>query len=100
MFEDLLGQSSKMQEELAKKLSSITVSEQLDNIKVTGNGSREIISIEIPDALLSSDMKEQLEDQLVVVCNRLLTKITAIEQEESAAMMKSMLPPGFDNLFG
>jgi DNA-binding protein YbaB len=100
MLEDLLGQSSKIQEELAIKLAAITITEELDNIKVTGNGAREITSIEIPDNLLSLDMKEQLEDQLVVVCNRLLSKITAVEQEESAALMKSMLPPGFDNLFG
>ncbi len=99
MLEDLLGNSAKIQEELAQKLKSIEVNESIDGIELKANASKEVVSISIPDALMKLDTKEQLEDQLIVLINRTMGAIAQIEQRESAAFMKQMLPPGFDNLF-
>ncbi len=99
MLEDLLGNSAKIQEELSNKLKGIEVNEDLDGILIKANGSKEILSITLPDNLMSLENKEQLEDQLIVVLNRTIKNIAEIEQKESAAFMKQMLPPGFDNLF-
>jgi nucleoid-associated protein EbfC len=100
MFEDLLGQSGKIQEELALKLDSIIIEEKLDGIFISATASKKITSIELSPTLLKEENKEQLEDQLLVALNRLFDKISETEQKESAEFMKNMLPPGFDNLFG
>lgn len=99
MLEDLLGNSAKIQEELAAKLKSIEVSETLDGIVLKANAAKEILSISIPDELMQLEDKEQLEDQLIVLINRAMRSIGEIEQKESAAFMQQMLPPGFGNLF-
>ncbi len=100
MFEDLLGQSGKIQEELAAKLDSIIIDENLEGLSISATASRKITAIDIDANLLKPENKEQIEDQLLVLLNRLISKISETEQAESAAMMKEMLPPGFDNLFG
>jgi DNA-binding protein YbaB len=99
MLDDLLGNSAKIQEELALKLKSIEVSEQLEGIVIKAIASKEVVSLSIPDDLMTLNTKEQLEDQLIVLINRTMGAIAEIEQKESAAFMKQMLPPGFDNLF-
>jgi nucleoid-associated protein EbfC len=99
MLEDLLGNSGKMQEELAAKLKEIEVVKDLDGIVIKANGAKEILSLSIADNLMSIENKEQLEDQLIVLLNRTLDEIAAIEQKQSADFMKQMLPPGFENLF-
>jgi nucleoid-associated protein EbfC len=100
MLEDLMGKSNKMQEELAAKLSTIIVEEKVDGVTITANAAREITAIDISPSLLNHEGKEQLEDVLIIALNRIITTISQKEQEESAAIMKAMLPPGFDNLFG
>jgi DNA-binding protein YbaB len=100
MFDDLLGKSDEMQKQLASKLSTILIEEKMEGITINANAAREILSIDIDASILHPDHKEQLEDQLIVIFNRVLGKISQKEQEESASFMKELLPPGFDNLFG
>ncbi len=100
MLEELLGNSGKMQEEMTAKLRSHEITEVLDGIEIRANAAKEILSISIDEKLMSVENKEQLEDQLIVLLNRTMASISDVEQKESAEMMKQMLPPGFDNLFG
>jgi DNA-binding protein YbaB len=100
MLDNFLGDASKMQEEIAKKLSSIFVEDSLDGVTLKMNGLKEVVQLDISESLLTSEGKEQLEDLMIILFNRNLKKVTELEQKESAEAMKKMLPPGFDNLFG
>ena len=58
--------------------------------------NREIKSITIDDALLED--KEQLEDYLILVLNKAITKATNVNEAEVAAVAKDGMPniPGMD----
>ncbi len=106
MFGDLMGMMGKLQEtqqkieETKKRLDTVLIDEQSSDglLKVTLTANRQIKSITIDDSLLED--KEQLEDYLVLVLNKGITKATNVNEAELGAVAKDGMPniPGM-NLF-
>ncbi len=104
MFGDLMGMMGKLKEtqkkveETKKRLNTVLIDEQSSDssIKITLTANREIKSLEIADELLSE--KEQLEDYLIITLNKAISKATAINEAELAAVAKEGMPniPGLD----
>lgn len=99
MFENLLGSFEQKQQEMMDKAKAIVVETEVGGVRVTANGSKEIVNISITDASILTD-KEQLEDLLMVAINRALSQAGEQAAEETQKMMSSMLPPGLSGLFG
>ncbi len=107
MFGDLMGMMGKLQEtqrkvaETKKRLDTVLIDEQSNDglLKVTVTANREVKSITIDDTLLED--KDQLEDYLVLVINKAITRASEINQTELDAVAKADLPmiPGMENLF-
>lgn len=104
MFGDLMGMMGKLKEaqqkveETKKRLDTVLIDEQSNDglFKVTITANRTIKSVAIDDALLED--KEQLEDYLVLVMNKAITRATAINDAELAAAAQDGMPniPGMD----
>ncbi|WP_299440775.1 YbaB/EbfC family nucleoid-associated protein [uncultured Aquimarina sp.] len=104
MFGDMMGMMGKLKEtqkkveETKKRLDTVLVDENsTDNLlKVTITANRQIKSISIADELLND--KEQLEDYLILTLNNAITKATAVNEAELAAVAKEGMPniPGLD----
>lgn len=99
MFGDLMNNMQEKQNEMKAKLSQIPVHEELEGIKISGNASREVENINIPDTLLSSDRKEELEDLLSVAMQNWLVKVSQAEANASQSMLNDLLP-GMGGMFG
>ncbi len=105
MFGDLMGMMGKLKETQAKveatkkRLNSVLVDENSEDgmLEVTLTANREIKSIQIDDKLLED--KEQLEDYLILTLNKAISKATAIQEAELAAVAKEGMPniPGMDS---
>lgn len=102
MFGDMFGQVEEQQKALKEKLGKITVEGIAGDgaITVTSTASREIVNISINKDLLDMEDVEQIEDLVMVAVNRALEKAALKEAEATQGLLKDMLPPGFDNLFG
>jgi nucleoid-associated protein EbfC len=98
MFGDMFGDLEKKQQEIAAKAAAIVVETEVEGIKVTVNGNKEVLNISIIDASIMGD-KEQLEDLLVVAINRALDEAGEKAAFETQRMMQDMLPPGFGDMF-
>ncbi|MEL0643054.1 MULTISPECIES: YbaB/EbfC family nucleoid-associated protein [unclassified Olleya] len=101
MFGDLMGKLKETQEKVEatkKRMDTVLIDEKStdDLLKVTLTANREIKSITIDDALLED--KEQLEDYLILVLNKAITKATNVNEAEVAAVAKDGMPniPGMD----
>ena len=85
-------------EDTKKRLDTVLIDEQSNDglLKVTLTANRTIKSIQIDDSLL--DDKEQLEDYLLLVINKAITKATNVNEVELAAVAKDGMPniPGMD----
>lgn len=107
MFGDLMGMMGKLQEtqkkveETKKRLDTVLIDEQSNDglLKVTVTANRQLKSITIADALLED--KEQLEDYLILVLNKAITRAGDVNQTELDAVTKADLPmiPGMEDLF-
>ncbi len=86
------------QEELQKKLKTLSVDTFYEGVRIAGNATKEVTNISVDDELM--DDKEMLEDLLLVTFNKFLAQASQIEANEAQNAMKDMLPPGFENLFG
>jgi DNA-binding YbaB/EbfC family protein len=106
MFGDMMGMMNKIKETQEKveatkeRLKTVLIDEQSSDglLKVTITATREIRNISIADELLED--KEQLEDYLVLTLNKAITKASAINEAELAAVAKDGMPdiPGLDQL--
>lgn len=104
MFGDLMGMMGKLQEtqakieETKKRLDTVLVDDQSNDgmLKVTMTANRTIRSLSISDELMED--KDQLEDYLIMVLNRVIDKASAINEAELAAAAKDGMPniPGMD----
>jgi len=93
-----LKETQEKVEATKKRMDTVLIDEKsTDNLlKVTLTANREIKSITIDDALLED--KEQLEDYLILVLNKAITKATNVNEAEVAAVAKDGMPniPGMD----
>ncbi len=107
MFGDLMGMMGKLKETKKKveetklRLNTVFIDEQSNDglLKVTLTANREIKSIAIDEQLLQD--KEQLEDYLVLILNKAITRATTVNDAELAAVAKEGMPniPGMDGMF-
>lgn len=102
MFGDMLGDLQKKQDEIKSKLSTIEITESINDgaVVVTANAAREIINIELDDTKIDMTDKAQIEDLVVIAVNNALTKAAEREAAESQSLISSILPPGMENLLG
>jgi len=104
MFGDMMNMMGKLKEtqqkveETKKRLDHVIVDEQSNDglLKVTLTANRTIKNVSISEELLND--KEMLEDYLVTVFNKAITKATDINELELAAVAKEGMPniPGMD----
>ena len=104
MFGDMMGMMGKLREtqqkieETKNRLSTVLIDEQSSDglLKVTMTANRELKTVSIDDLLLQD--KEQLEDYLILVLNKAISKATNVNETELAAVAKEGMPniPGLD----
>jgi DNA-binding YbaB/EbfC family protein len=104
MFGDISGMMGKLKEtqqkveDTKKRMDTVLIDEQSGDglLKITVTASRNIKNITVADELLED--KEQLEDYLVMVTNKALSKAETIYEAEVAAVAKDGMPniPGMD----
>ncbi|MCZ8229237.1 MULTISPECIES: YbaB/EbfC family nucleoid-associated protein [Flavobacterium] len=104
---DLMGMMGKLKEtqqkieDTKKRLDTILIDEQSSDglLQITVTANTAIKSINIADELLED--KEQLEDYLILVLNKAITRANQVNQTELDAVAKMDMPmiPGMDNLF-
>jgi DNA-binding protein YbaB len=97
MFDNLLGDLEAQQKKIAEKLKYIEVVVEKDGIKISGNARKEIENIEFSEDLWED--KEMFTDLMITVVNRFIEKAAEVEAKESQAIMESLLPPGFGDMF-
>ncbi len=95
---DMMRQFQKMQDEMAKVQSQLgdkTVSEEAGGgmIKVTVNGLKEVVSVEIDPSVINAEEKEILEDLVVAAVNKALESAKKMEEEDMGKLTKGFLPP-------
>ena len=104
---DLMGMMGKLKEtqqkieDTKKRLDTILIDEQSSDglLQITVTANTVIKSINIADELLED--KEQLEDYLILVLNKAITRANQVNQTELDAVAKMDMPmiPGMDSLF-
>lgn len=104
MLGDMMGMMGKLREtqqkieETKNRLSTVLIDEQSSDglLKVTMTANRELKTVSIDDSLLQD--KEQLEDYLILVLNKAISKATNVNESELAAVAKEGMPniPGLD----
>jgi nucleoid-associated protein EbfC len=107
MFGDIMGMMGKLKEtqqkieDTKKRLDTVLLDEKSSDgmLAITVTANRQIKSITIDDRLLTD--KEQLEDYLILVLNKVIAKATSVNEAELAAVAKDGMPniPGMDGLF-
>lgn len=97
MFEKI-NQAKQMAEGIKAKLETISVNGTSGGVSITSNGNRKITEVTIPDALLSAENKEELQDHLTVAINRALEAAENVSESEMRSMMGAMMP-GLGGLF-
>ncbi len=98
----IFKQIEKVQEELEKvqaELENKTVTEEAGGgmVKVTVNGKKEVVKIEIDKEVVNPDDIEMLEDLLIAAVNKALQSADKMISEEISKATSSLIPglPGF-----
>jgi DNA-binding YbaB/EbfC family protein len=96
-----LAEAQQKAEEIKNRLALITVEGIAGNgeVKVLATGNKNITNIQIADALMGVDKKEELEDLLVVAIERAMQQAENVSAAEMKSLMGSMLP-GLGGMFG
>ncbi|MCE1189441.1 MAG: YbaB/EbfC family nucleoid-associated protein [Ignavibacteria bacterium] len=97
----MMKQIQKMQQEMAKlqdELGNKTVTEEAGGgmIKVTANGNKELVSVEIDPQVINAEEKEILEDLVVAAVNKALASAKKMEEDEMGKLTKGLMPPGMN----
>ncbi len=102
MFGDLMGNFNKQSEEMHEVLSKIQVTADANDhaIDVHGNATGIIENVQIDAHKLNLQDTEELEDLILIACNRFNAVVKEIQEKQSKEMIQNLLPPGMDNLFG
>lgn len=109
---DLMGMMGKVKEAQAKikEVQSRLVYLNAEGesgagmVKVTVNGNRQVVNIEMDDSLVTVEDKEMLKDLIVAATNKAMEVIDVKIKAEMKSATDGMLPniPGMDfgNMFG
>lgn len=99
MFGKIKEMQSKLKE-VQENLDHITAEGEAGGgmVKVTVNGRKKIISINIEDSLMTPQDKEMVQDLIVAATNIALQNVEAISSEEIKKSTEGMMPniPGLD----
>jgi DNA-binding YbaB/EbfC family protein len=87
----------KIQEELARK--TLTGESGGGMVRVTVNGRRQALSVEIEPALLAASEKRMLEDLMVAAINDALRKAEDLSKREMSQLTGGLTIPGLGGLF-
>ena len=98
MFGNILGDASEMEKKMKDQLSAIKISSEKGGIFVDATADGKFVNISIEESLLSTENKEQLEDLLLDVLNRVNEQIASAAADQSADFLKNMLP-GIGDMF-
>lgn len=102
----MMGKAREIQTRMAE------MQDELKDVEATGesgagsvtvkmNGQMSLVGVSIDPALLKPDEKEIVEDLIIAAAADARTKVEALVQEKTQAMMGDMgLPPGFKLPFG
>jgi nucleoid-associated protein EbfC len=87
---DKLMAMKKQAEEIKERLNNITVEGEAEGgkIKVLSNGNKKITAVQIDADWIKNADKEEVEDLLVIACNRALDNAERLSESE----MRGMLP--------
>jgi DNA-binding YbaB/EbfC family protein len=96
MFDDLLGNLQKQQEQMQQKLAAIMVEAEAGDGAVTVQATAEmrIENIKIDPSKLDLSDREQTEDLLLVAVNRALEEARKAAAAETGKIFEGMMPPG------
>ncbi len=94
MFDILgkLNEAKKKAEEVKLRLEKIEFSSTSGSVKVTVNGNRKVLSIELLDDTLTSTTKIQLQDNIKIAVNEAMDNAGSSAEAEMAAITRGMLP--------
>ncbi|MAT57117.1 MAG: YbaB/EbfC family nucleoid-associated protein [Melioribacteraceae bacterium] len=97
----MMKQIQKMQAEMERvqnELGNKTIDAESGGgiVKVTANGKKEIVKIEIGQEVINPEEKEMLEDLVVAAVNKALEAAGKMAEEELANVTKGMIPPGLN----
>lgn len=96
---DMFGKISNMQakmKEVQDRLGELTVEAEAGGgmVKVTANGNRKIVSIELDKDVIDPEDQEMLEDLVVAGVNKALDKAEDAAKEKMQEVYKDILPGG------
>lgn len=96
---DMFGKVSEMQnrmKEAQDQLGELVVEAEAGGgmVKVTANGKREVLKIELDRDVVDPEEKEMLEDLVVAGVNKALEKAEAAGKERMQEIYKEMIPGG------
>lgn len=96
---DMFGKISNMQakmKEVQDRLGELTVEAEAGGgmVKVTANGNRKIVNIELDKDVIDPDDKEMVEDLVVAGVNKALDKAEEAAKEKMQEVYKDILPGG------
>lgn len=96
---DMFGKISNMQakmKEVQDRLGELTVEAEAGGgmVKVTANGNRKIVNIELDKDVIDPDDKEMMEDLVVAGVNKALEKAEEAAKEKMQEVYKDILPGG------
>jgi len=96
---DMFGKLSQFQskmEEAKRNLESLKVEAEAGGgmVKVTANGNRQIVRIELDKDVVDPEDKEMLEDLVVAGVNKALQKAEEAGKEKMQEVYKDILPGG------
>lgn len=96
---DMFGKISNMQakmKEVQDRLGELTVEAEAGGgmVKVTANGNRKIVNIELDKDVIDPDDKEMVEDLVVAGVNKALDKAEEAAKEKMQDVYKDILPGG------
>lgn len=100
---DMFGKIQELQNRMAdmkNRLGEITVMAEAGGgmVKVTANGNREILKIELDRAIVTADDAEMLEDLVVAGVNKALREAEQEAQRKMTELTSGLLPGGFPGM--
>ncbi|WP_440897345.1 YbaB/EbfC family nucleoid-associated protein [Amphibacillus sp. Q70] len=95
----MMKQMQKMQKDMVKaqeELQEMTFDATAGGgmVKVTANGKKEILDVEINEDVVDPDDIEMLQDLIIAATNEVLTKIEEITNEKMGKFTQGMNLPG------
>ncbi len=95
---DMMGKLAEVKQKIEEikiglEAKTIHVSGAGGDIKITMNGNKKLLSLEIADAL-QHGAKEELQKQLLLTFNNAVTEADKVSADEMKKVAGGMIPPG------